>query len=580
MRRFLAGLLLSAAVASAARAQTPAPPPAQTPSTPVPRAPSAMEQGIPIPDKTVQTSCGACHRTDANQVMSRISFQRNTPEGWQETVRRMAALNGLKIEPATAREIVKYLSNQLGLAPDETKPAAFELERRIIDYKYADKDTESVCAKCHSMGRVMLQRRTKEEWELLINMHRGWYPLVDAQAFRRTGPPQREPGPDGRPPDNRHPVEKALEHLTKTFPLHTPEWAAWSANVRAPRLDGAWAITGTQPGKGPIVGRVTVTANPSTADEFETAITYTYVRGGATVTRKGRSIVYTGYQWRGRSTEGGNDATSVREVMFVDRDWRSMSGRWFSGGYDEIGMDVRLRRLGAEPVVLAIDRPSVRRPATAVPIKIHGANLPSSIAPGDVDFGRGVRVTRVVSSTPDVVTVEADFAADAPVGPRDLFVAGVASPAALVVYDRIDTIRVQPQANMARVGGVVFPKMLAQFEAVAFSNGPDGKPDTKDDLNLGIVDAAWSLEEYSATLNDEDLKYVGSIDRTTGLFTPNVEGPNPQRPGNANNVGDVWVVATVNAEGGSGAASRPLRARAHLLVTVPLYMRWNASGSP
>jgi hypothetical protein len=59
-----------------------------------------------------------------------------------------------------------------------------------------------------------------------------------------------------------------------------------------------------------------------------------------------------------------------------------------------------------------------------------------------------------------------------------------------------------------------------------------------------------------------------------------VEGPNPQRAGNANNVGDVWVVATVNVEGASGAAPRPLRARGHLLVTVPLYMRWNASGTP
>jgi hypothetical protein len=46
--------------------------------------------------------------------MSRISFQRNTPEGWQTIIQRMAALNGLNIDPATARQVVKYLSTNLG----------------------------------------------------------------------------------------------------------------------------------------------------------------------------------------------------------------------------------------------------------------------------------------------------------------------------------------------------------------------------------------------------------------------------------------------------------------------------------
>jgi quinohemoprotein amine dehydrogenase len=63
---------------------------------------------------------------------------------------------------------------------------------------------------------------------------------------------------------------------------------------------------------------------------------------------------------------------------------------------------------------------------------------------------------------------------------------------------------------------------------------------------------------------------VGSIDRN-GLFTPNVDGPNPQRSGQRNNIGDVWVVAThtPNAPG-----SKPMKARSLLVSTVPLYMRW------
>jgi quinohemoprotein amine dehydrogenase len=120
---------------------------------------------------------------------------------------------------------------------------------------------------------------------------------------------------------------------------------------------------------------------------------------------------------------------------------------------------------------------------------------------------------------------------------------------------------------------VVFPKQLAQFEAFAYSKGPDGKPETKDDLPVGYVDATWSVEEYTAIFGDDDVKFVGGVDPATGLFTPAVDGPNPKRSGNRNNIGDVWVVAT-HAPGGDAP---PLRARAHLVVTVPLYLRWDFS---
>jgi quinohemoprotein amine dehydrogenase len=134
----------------------------------------------------------------------------------------------------------------------------------------------------------------------------------------------------------------------------------------------------------------------------------------------------------------------------------------------------------------------------------------------------------------------------------------------------VDYIKVGPEWAMARLGGVTFPKGLARFEAIGFHNGRDGRANTGDDVEIGLVDATWNLEEYSAVLNDEDLKYVGTIDAATGVFTPNVEGPNPERRGHGNNVGDVWAVATYTPE----STKRPLRARAHLLVTVPLYMRW------
>ena len=555
------GLLLVTLLADVAMTQQPAAPTAKP------------DEGMPITDATVLKACGTCHRPDDQGQMSRISFQRRTPEGWQSTIQRMAALNGLSIDPQTARQVVKYLSNHLGLAPEEAKPAAWEAERRLIDYKYtASADAEFACIQCHSMGRVISQRRTRSEWDLLIAMHRGWYPLVDNQVFRRNGPPPRDPSPDDRPRDLRHPVEKAIDHLARTFPLKTPEWTAWSATMRPARLDGTWTLSGWDLGKGAVYGTVRITADPAAPDEFTTAISYRVARTGETITRTGRGLVYTGFQWRGRSTTAAGADSAMREVMFVDRDWRQIEGRWFMGGYDEVGLDVRLERIHTETRVLGTDRTALKQGGAGQELKIYGANLPAGLRPADIDLGPGLTISRIVSITPDVATAAVDVAATASLGARDLFVAGASKPKAVVVFDRVDAIKVKPDWAMARVGGATFPKMLAQFEAWAFHNGADGRPDTADDLNLGLVDAAWSMEEYAATYGDDDIKHVGTLDALTGRFTPNVDGPNPVRKGSRNNIGDVWVVAKYTT-GATPAAT--VRARTHLLVTVPLYMRFD-----
>jgi quinohemoprotein amine dehydrogenase len=538
------------------------------------------EEGIPIPSPVVQKACGPCHTTDEKQQISRLSFQRNTPEGWQDTIKRMIALNGLKIEPQTAREVVKYLSDHLGLAPEEAKPAAFEVERRLTDYKYTASTDVELCNRCHSMGRVISQRRTKGEWDGVIAMHRGWYPLVDRQAFRRLGPVPRDRGPDGRPADTRHPVEKAVDHLSRTFPLQTPEWSAWSASMRPARIDGTWALSGWEPGKGPIYGRVTIKPVESTTDEFTTDISFIYAKTGTTVSRTGRVVVYTGFQWRGRSMQGADDKTSLREVMFIDRDWRGIEGRWFTGGYDEQGMDVRLSRVGRETTILGTDRTAFRAGDTGQVVKVFGANLPASLQPRDVDLGAGVTVTRIEAKGDDQLSLTLDVAQNAVVGPRDIFLSGVSKPAGLTVYNHMDSIRVTPSWSMARIGGVTFPKMLAQFEAWGYHNGLDGKPDTADDLKLDLVDALWSVEEYAATYDDDDIKFVGKINEATGLFTPEIEGPNAKRAGERNNIGDVWVVATFSPNEMSAPPKRALKARAHLLVTVPLYMKFDPTVVP
>lgn len=540
---------------------------------------AAQDAGIPVESELVRTKCGSCHTVDKEMRMTRISYRRATPENWERTIKRMVTLNKVDLEPADARAILKYLADHNGLAPDEAKMGANEAERRLVDFTYpADKDTADLCGSCHAVSRVVNERRTKDEWDLLIAMHRGYYPLVDnqpmngGQGFRRTRTAAPEPAADGRPPDTRHPMDRAIAHLAKTFPLQTPEWAAWSAGLQSPRLAGRWAISGYQPGKGPIYGAMTVTADPKLPDTFVTETRYTMARTGEMVRRTGRALVYTGYQWRGRgaSPQAAADEIPWREVMTVDREWKQMSGRWFTGGYDETGADVQLVRLGKDPMVLGSNVSLLKAGTTNQRVKIFGVNLPPAVKADDIAFGTGIRVTRVVAVTADELTLDVDVAADARTGPRDVGMAGVLAPAVLNVYSRIDGIKVTPQAGMARAGGAVFPKQLQQFEAVAIANGPDGKPGTPDDLQLGTVPVKWSLEEFTATFDDDDLQFVGTLDQT-GLFTPNVDGPNPNRSGNRNNIGDVWVVAELTPE---GAGAKPLRARAHLLVTVPVYMRW------
>ena len=76
----------------------------------------------------------------------------------------------------------------------------------------------------------------------------------------------------------------------------------------------------------------------------------------------------------------------------------------------------------------------------------------------------------------------------------------------------------------------------------------------------GSVDAAWSLEEFTATFGDDDKLWAGTID-AKGLFTPAEDGPNPKRRGNRNNVGDLWVVATLDAASSLEAGGAPARPR-------------------
>jgi quinohemoprotein amine dehydrogenase len=497
--------------------------------------------------------------------MSRISYMRKTPEGWEASVRRMVSLNGVRLEPAVAREVVRYLADRQGIAPEELRPARWEVERRSDDFRYdGPSDVENTCIQCHSMGRVMTQRRTEEEWRLLMATHRGYYPLVDFQAFYERFPGSAADGPQ--------PVDKAVAHFAEVFPLETAAWSAWRANVRPPRLEGTWALRGHDRTRGPFYGTVEIRAGDG-GDGLVSEARYRYPEDGGSVVRSGQAVVYTGYQWRGRSTTGPDGEGELREVMMVERGWSEMSGRWFTGANDELGVDVTLLRAGAVPVISGVHPPALPVGSRDAEVRVfgHGLGGADTSSEPSLDLGPGVRVTRVLEATPELVVARVEVEAGAPQGARHLILGSAVLEDALVVHDGVDRIEVRPRAGMARIGGEAFPKQFESFEAVGWNNGPDGRPETDDDLPLGRVPVSWTLEEYPVTYDDDDVEFVGAIDQN-GLFTPAVDGPNPERSGERNNIGDVWVVATHTPGDGSGP---PLTARAHLLVTVPVYLRWD-----
>ena len=60
------------------------------------------EEGIPVNDPLVIAKCGSCHTRDERGNMQRISWERTTPEGWQEALRQMILADGVQLTPPEA----------------------------------------------------------------------------------------------------------------------------------------------------------------------------------------------------------------------------------------------------------------------------------------------------------------------------------------------------------------------------------------------------------------------------------------------------------------------------------------------
>jgi quinohemoprotein amine dehydrogenase len=497
------------------------------------------EDGIPVTDPLVIAKCGSCHTRNEQGNMQRISWARTTPEGWQNVLKQMILVKGVSLTAPEARLIVKYLSTRHGLAPEEAIPVQYLAERRI--HEEADipnNDPRKACVKCHVMAMPLSWRRSLEDWKQ----------FVDSHAARYMFPPN----------------EDAVAFLARAAPLHTPEWDAWSARTSSLNLVGRWLVTASVPGRGKYYGEMQV--DRSADDEFTSRVNLISVRDGSNTLRAGRSVVFGDYAWRGRSS-GVDPASSApddlssdgREVLWIAPEHSRAEGRWFWGQYQEFGFDVRLQRASSGPTLLAIDRSSLKVGSRANRVRLIGDNFPARVTPNDLDFGTGVIVRAIVSNTPVEIVAEVDVAADAQLGKHGVAFRRSALPGAIAVYDRVDYVKVTPESAVAAFGDRTHPRGYLQFEAIGYQRGPDGKLHTPDDVELGPVDATWSIQVFHAAEGSSS-DIVGKMS-ASGLFIPASDNPKINF--------DTWVIATTRDEKDRNDA--PLVGKSYLVVTVPTY---------
>ena len=498
------------------------------------------EVGIPVTDPLVRAKCGTCHAADEQGNLQRISWARATPEGWQEALKRMIRENDVSLTPPEARAIVTYLSTRHGLAPEESKPVMYSAERRVHDEAgLLNATLLEACANCHDAARALSWRRTADSWKQFAETHSGRY------RFK--------------------PDQEAIAYLGTVAPFYTREWASWSARAHAPELTGRWLMTAHVQGRGKFYGEMDVEAT-SGGDEFLTRVRLHSVNDGAVVVRTGRSVVYAGTAWRGRSqgisvaSAAPDDlSTEAREAMWVAPDGSTVEGRWFWGQYEELGFDVTMQRASSDPALLLVDPPSFKAGSNANRMRLIGDRFRAQVTPADVTVGSGVTVRRIISSTPGEIVAEVDVAADARSGKRNVSFRSSTLESAVAIYDRVDYVKVTPESSLATFRSQTYSRGFQQFEAIGYQRGPDGRPHTADDLELGPVQVAWSMEVfYEVDPNKQDR--VGTVS-PTGFFTPAAANPGTNY--------DVWIIATAKTE--KGKDGKPLVGKGYLVVTVPTY---------
>lgn len=501
--------------------------------------------GISASEKLLQKNCLGCHlptQTSAETMkLSRISHQRKTPEGWSMTIARMQHTHGLAIATDERAQLVKYLSDTQGITPKEATPYRYILERRLNHQESKHPEIAEMCARCHSQARIGLQRRGTDEWEKLVHFHLGQWPSVEFSAM-------------GRDRDwFEIAIDKVVPYLGKNYGLDRQLWNQWAA--QPPQLaDGRWRVVGSSPDKGDFHG--VMTAMKTSDDTYGFDMTGQF-NNGETFKGSGSAVIYSGFEWRGAITLNG---VNYRQVFALENNGSALSGRMFEAEHEEMGVDISAQK--SEKTAVMSVSPNYLKVGSDTIISIRGNHLNDRVT-----LPQGVEVKKIISQTRDEIQMMVHVAEDAVVKRHTMSVNGAALSGAIGLYRDVGSVEVFPSYAVARVGGEGSQnKVMAAFNAKAFSAGVDEKMGTTDDFYIGVMDATWRVEPFDQkAIDDQDVKFAGHMNSTTGVFTPGAAGPNPERKYGTNNAGRLRVVATL-------ADEKDLEANAELIVTV---QRWN-----
>lgn len=490
-----------------------------------------------IDGKTIiETKCVACH-TPTSQGFSRISDQRKTPEAWFMTVDRMQKDHGLVITKEQEQSVVKYLSDTQGLNYEESKDFRYILEKTPnYQEKFDDTLFVEMCARCHSGARVGLQRRTQGEWDNLVNFHLGKFPTLEYQALAR----------------DRDWLDIAQKQIVPY--LKNTYGNEKKFELKAIDFEGSWTLFGHKLGDGDFSATLKLTK--TSKDNYNLTLNGKFI-DGRELNATGSAIVYSGYEFRAKLDVNG---VSYNQIFAVNPETLQLSGSMFETLHPEEYSYVKgLKSTNKDTSILGIYPTSLKAGETTT-LTIIGNNLDKNIK-----LSQGLKLNKILEAASNKLVLDATASSKYDVKEIDFTINSKKFEKEFVVYKKLDGLTITPNYAISRIGdgGGAMPKQHAIFEAYGVIAGSDGKVGTADDINIGKVDAKWNIEAFDErAIEDEDVKYVGTIDSFSGRFTPSFAGPNPKRKFSTNNAGNIKVVATYK----DGVET--YKADSHMMVTV------------
>lgn len=495
--------------------------------------------------ETFQNNCLSCHAIDDNGHVERISDVRKTPEGWQDTISRMETAWGLEITDEDKQTIIKELSDKNGLAPEEMDAIMYYLTDSGSDFEPLDQEEfermQNACLSCHAGGRSLAQYRTEEEWMKLNDFHIGFNPSIIYQM---------------REVDFEKEAEEILAYLATIQPKETDEWQQWQENKVDYDVSGEWRIIGYRPGYGLYSGYATIEKNDD--DYYEKRHLLTVEK--EEVSFEGNVRSYTGYSLRSSLANGDE---KVRGVFNYDDDSGLINGRWNEVKDKGIYADETYYKVDGTALLEAWPK-AVQKDASET-IRVVGHELKENITVDDFSVSDGLTIEAIEEQIGDDVWVKVSVD-----GSQDVYTIGLQDgngEIEISQYEKVDYIKVKPEHGFSRL---VYGehKQSVQLEAIAYSNGADGKKETEDDIEIGMIDVTWELLEFHE--GGDDVDYVGDINKF-GLFTPAAGGPNEERQFNTNNLGTVIAKATYV----DPVTDEKLTGEGILVITLPDYMYVN-----